>query len=156
MTLEMGLTACIHRQTMGLLMRLTLLLASVIYRDLSFSYLPIQKLTLRRRVDFDIEVLKSKQDSGASAAITQFFFNNDDFFRYRDRAATAGVTMPIIPGIMVPENIKAFCALPRPVVLRFLLACPRNLQGLRMTKRPGVSSQRTSRSSSVSSWLLQV
>ena len=65
--------------------------------------------------DFDIEVLKSKQDSGASAAITQFFFNNDDFLRYRDRAATAGVTMPIIPGIMVPENIKG--------VLRFAKAC---------------------------------
>ena len=65
--------------------------------------------------DFDIEVLKSKQDNGASAAITQFFFNNDDFFRYRDRAATAGVTMPIVPGIMVPENIKG--------VLRFAKAC---------------------------------
>lgn len=65
--------------------------------------------------DFDIEVLKSKQDNGASAAITQFFFNNDDFFRYRDRAATAGVTMPIIPGIMVPENIKG--------VWRFAKAC---------------------------------
>jgi methylenetetrahydrofolate reductase (NADPH) len=64
---------------------------------------------------FDIEVLKRKQDNGASAAITQFFFNNDDFFRYRDRAATAGVTMPIIPGIMVPENIKG--------VLRFANAC---------------------------------
>ncbi len=66
-------------------------------------------------VDFDIEVLKRKQDNGACAAITQFFFNNDDFFRYRDRAATAGVTMPIIPGIMVPENIKG--------VLRFAKAC---------------------------------
>ena len=66
-------------------------------------------------VDFDIAALKRKQDNGASAAITQFFFNNDDFFRYRDRAATAGVTMPIIPGIMVPENIKG--------VLRFAKAC---------------------------------
>jgi methylenetetrahydrofolate reductase (NADPH) len=65
--------------------------------------------------NFDIEVLKRKQDNGASAAITQFFFNNDDFFRCRDRAATAGVTMPIIPGIMVPENIKG--------VLRFAKAC---------------------------------
>ena len=65
--------------------------------------------------DFDIEVLKRKQDNGACAAITQFFFNNDDFFRYRDRAATAGVTMPIIPGIMVPENIKG--------VLRFAKSC---------------------------------
>ena len=65
--------------------------------------------------DFDVQVLKKKQDNGASAAITQFFFNNDDFLKYRDRAAAAGVTMPIIPGIMVPENIKG--------VLRFAKAC---------------------------------
>ena len=65
--------------------------------------------------DSDIQVLKKKQDNGASAAITQFFFNNDDFLRYRDRAAAAGVTMPIIPGIMIPENIRG--------VLRFAKAC---------------------------------
>ena len=65
--------------------------------------------------NFDVEVLKRKQDNGASAAIHQIFFNNDDFFRYRDRAATAGVTRPIIPGIMVPENIRG--------VLRFAKAC---------------------------------
>ena len=65
--------------------------------------------------DSDIQVLKKKQDNGASAAITQFFFNNDDFLRYRDCAAAAGVTMPIIPGIMIPENIRG--------VLRFAKAC---------------------------------
>ena len=65
--------------------------------------------------DSDIQVLKKKQDNGASAAITQFFFNNDDFLRYRDRSAAAGVTMPIIPGIMIPENIRG--------VLRFAKAC---------------------------------
>ena len=65
--------------------------------------------------DSDIQVLKKRQDNGASAAITQFFFNNDDFLRYRDRAVAAGVTMPIIPGIMIPENIRG--------VLRFAKAC---------------------------------
>ena len=59
--------------------------------------------------EFDIEVLKSKQENGATAAITQFFFCNDDFLRYRDRASAAGVTIPIIPGIMVPENIESVC-----------------------------------------------
>ena len=58
---------------------------------------------------FDIEVLKSKQENGATAAITQFFFSNDDFLRYRDKAHAAGVTIPIIPGIMVPENIEGVC-----------------------------------------------
>ena len=59
--------------------------------------------------DFDIEVLKRKQENGATAAITQFFFCNDDLLRYRDRASAAGVTIPIIPGIMVPENIEGGC-----------------------------------------------
>ena len=59
--------------------------------------------------DFDIEVLKRKQENGATAAITQFFFCNDDLLRYRDRASAAGVTIPIIPGIMVPENIEGVC-----------------------------------------------
>ena len=59
--------------------------------------------------DSDIEVLKRKQENGATAAITQFFFCNDDFLRYRDRASAAGVTIPIIPGIMVPENIEGVC-----------------------------------------------
>ncbi len=58
---------------------------------------------------FDIEVLKKKQENGATAAITQFFFCNDDFLRYRDRASAAGLTIPIIPGIMVPENIEGVC-----------------------------------------------
>ena len=60
-------------------------------------------------LDFDIEVLKAKQQSGATAAITQFFFNNDDFLRYRDKAHALGVSIPLIPGIMVPENIEGVC-----------------------------------------------
>ena len=63
----------------------------------------------------DIEILKLKQDSGARSAITQFFFSNDDFFRYRDLADAAGVTLPIVPGIMIPENIKG--------VAKFAQAC---------------------------------
>jgi len=63
----------------------------------------------------DIDVLKRKQDNGAAAAITQFFFENDDFFRYRDLAVAAGVDIPIIPGIMIPENIAG--------VSRFAGAC---------------------------------
>ena len=60
-------------------------------------------------LDFDIEVLKEKQRNGATAAITQFFFTNDDFLRYRDKAHAAGVSIPLIPGIMVPENIEGVC-----------------------------------------------
>ena len=57
-------------------------------------------------LDQDAEVLRIKQDAGAEYAITQFFFDAADYFRLRDRAAAAGVTMPIIPGIMPVTNAK--------------------------------------------------
>jgi len=54
----------------------------------------------------DIRYLKLKQDNGADAAVTQYFFDNDAFFRFRDAAANAGVTIPIIPGIMPITNFE--------------------------------------------------
>ncbi len=48
----------------------------------------------------DLDNLKRKIDAGASRAITQFFFNVEVFLRFRDRAQTAGITVPIIPGIL--------------------------------------------------------
>jgi methylenetetrahydrofolate reductase (NADPH) len=48
----------------------------------------------------DVEWLKRKIDAGASSAITQFFFNADTFFRFRDACVKAGITAPIIPGIL--------------------------------------------------------
>ena len=56
--------------------------------------------------DEDMALLKAKQDAGADRAITQFFFEPDDYFRLLDKAAAAGVTMPIIPGIMLQPNFK--------------------------------------------------
>jgi methylenetetrahydrofolate reductase (NADPH) len=48
----------------------------------------------------DLENLKRKIDAGAIRAITQFFFEPECFFRFRDRAAAAGITAEIVPGIM--------------------------------------------------------
>lgn len=48
----------------------------------------------------DVEHLKRKVDAGASSAITQFFFNADTFFRFRDACVKAGIDVPIIPGIL--------------------------------------------------------
>lgn len=48
----------------------------------------------------DIDNLKRKIDAGATRAITQFFFEPDTFFRFRDKAAKAGITAEITPGIM--------------------------------------------------------
>lgn len=48
----------------------------------------------------DIAWLKRKIDAGAEAAITQFFFDAETFLRYRDACAAAGISAPIIPGIL--------------------------------------------------------
>ena len=59
----------------------------------------------------DVDWLKRKIGAGASEAITQFFFEADDFFRFRDLCDKAGITAPITPGILPIENwagTKAF------------------------------------------------
>lgn len=48
----------------------------------------------------DVEFLKRKIDAGATSAMTQFFFDPDTFFRFRDQCTKAGITAPIIPGIL--------------------------------------------------------
>ncbi len=53
---------------------------------------------------FDLDNLKRKVDAGATRAITQFFFDNDAYFRFLDRCAAAGVTVPIVPGILPITN----------------------------------------------------
>ncbi|SHK89355.1 5,10-methylenetetrahydrofolate reductase (NAD(P)) [Roseovarius marisflavi] len=52
----------------------------------------------------DIDWLKRKFDAGASEAITQFFFEAETFFRFRDACAKAGINASIIPGILPVEN----------------------------------------------------
>jgi methylenetetrahydrofolate reductase (NADPH) len=52
----------------------------------------------------DIAFLKRKFDAGAASAITQFFFEAETFFRFRDACQKAGINAPIIPGILPVEN----------------------------------------------------
>src|ERR1700739_669287 len=54
----------------------------------------------------DIDMLKAKVDAGASRAITQFFFENDLYFRYLDRVRARGIFIPIVPGILPVQNFK--------------------------------------------------
>ncbi|MBY5973216.1 methylenetetrahydrofolate reductase [NAD(P)H] [Pseudooceanicola marinus] len=54
----------------------------------------------------DVDWLKRKLDAGASEALTQFFFEPETFLRFRDRCAAAGITAPIVPGILPIENWK--------------------------------------------------
>ena len=51
-----------------------------------------------------VDYLKRKIDAGATSAITQFFFEAETFFRFRDACADAGITAPILPGILPIEN----------------------------------------------------
>lgn len=66
-------------------------------------------------VEADIQNLKRKVDAGANRAITQFFFDTDVFLRYRDRCATAGIAINIVPGIL---PITRF-----PQLVRFAARC---------------------------------
>ena len=52
----------------------------------------------------DIAMLKAKIDAGATRAITQFFFDNDHYFRYLDAVRAAGINVPIVPGIIPVHN----------------------------------------------------
>ena len=54
--------------------------------------------------DFEIDYLKRKIDAGANRAITQFFFDNETFLRFRDRCVAAGIDAPIVPGILPVTN----------------------------------------------------
>ena len=54
----------------------------------------------------DIEYLKLKQDNGAQYVVTQYFYDNDFFYSYVDKCRAAGVTLPIIPGIMPVYTVK--------------------------------------------------
>lgn len=54
----------------------------------------------------EIDNLKRKFDAGATRAITQFFFYPDVYFKFLDAARDAGITQPIVPGIMLQSNFK--------------------------------------------------
>src|SRR4029077_14985092 len=76
--------------------------------------------------EVDLANLKRKVDAGADIVITQLFYNNDDFFRFRDRCHAIGIGLPIVPGLLPVTNfaqikrITSLCGaqLPAPFVRR--------------------------------------
>jgi methylenetetrahydrofolate reductase (NADPH) len=54
--------------------------------------------------EVDLENLQRKVAAGADAVVTQLFFDNQDFFRFRDRCWARGITQPIVPGILPPTS----------------------------------------------------
>ena len=80
--------------------------------DISVSAYP-EKHPDTPSAEGDIEMLARKEDAGAKRAITQFFFDNDIYFRFLDEADQAGVQIPVVPGvlpIMDFEKMKGFAA----------------------------------------------
>jgi methylenetetrahydrofolate reductase (NADPH) len=63
----------------------------------------------------DLDNLKRKLDAGATRAITQYFFATDGYLRFLDRALAAGITAPIVPGILPVTNFAQ--------VVKFSSAC---------------------------------
>src|SRR5499427_1350051 len=57
-------------------------------------------------VEADLDMLAAKVDAGAARAITQFFFENDLYFRYLDRVRARGIDVPVVPGILPVQNFK--------------------------------------------------
>jgi methylenetetrahydrofolate reductase (NADPH) len=57
-------------------------------------------------VEADLDMLAAKVDAGANRAITQFFFDNDHYWRYLDRVRARGINIPIIPGQIPIHNFK--------------------------------------------------
>jgi methylenetetrahydrofolate reductase (NADPH) len=53
----------------------------------------------------DIQNLKKKVDAGADVVITQLFYDNADFYDFRDRCRKAGITAPIVPGVLPVTNL---------------------------------------------------
>ena len=56
--------------------------------------------------DVELDLLKRKVDAGATRAITQFFFDNDHYFRYLDKVRARGIDIEIVPGILPVQNFK--------------------------------------------------
>lgn len=71
--------------------------------DITVSAYP-EKHPESASIDADIELLKAKIDAGATRAITQFVFDTEAHLRFRDKLAAAGVTIPVIAGIMPTTN----------------------------------------------------
>jgi methylenetetrahydrofolate reductase (NADPH) len=57
-------------------------------------------------LDADIELLKRKVDAGATRAITQFVFDTEKHVRFLEKTQKAGISVPIVPGIMPTTNFK--------------------------------------------------
>ena len=80
----------------------------------------------------DLEYLKRKVDNGGCFVITQLFFDNADFYRFRDRARSMGIKVPILAGIMPILNVAQ--------IKRFVSMCGAKIPHRLLTKLESVES----------------
>src|SRR4051812_13814896 len=80
----------------------------------------------------DMEHLKRKVDNGADFVVTQLFFDNADFFRFRDQARAAGIKVPLVAGIMPIGNVGQ--------IKRFVSMCGSKIPQPLLTKLEGLES----------------
>ncbi len=88
-------------------------------------------------VDADLENLKRKVDAGGRRAITQFFFDNEIFLRFRDRVAAAQIDVDLIPGILPITNFNT--------LVRFARACGASIPQSLSTLFEGLDEDPTTR-----------
>jgi methylenetetrahydrofolate reductase (NADPH) len=80
----------------------------------------------------DMEHLKRKVDNGANFVVTQLFFDNADFYRFRDEARSIGIRVPIVAGIMPITNVSQ--------IKRFISMCGAKIPHRLLTKLEAVES----------------
>ena len=57
-------------------------------------------------METDLDMLQAKVDAGATRAMTQFFFDNDCYWRYLERVRARGINIPVVPGLIPIHNFK--------------------------------------------------
>jgi methylenetetrahydrofolate reductase (NADPH) len=78
----------------------------------------------------DMEHLKRKVDNGSNFVVTQLFFDNADFYRFRDQARSAGIKVPLVAGIMPILNVGQ--------IKRFVSMCGSKIPHPLLTKLEGL------------------
>ncbi|MFK7839883.1 MAG: methylenetetrahydrofolate reductase [Bdellovibrionales bacterium] len=72
-----------------------------------------------KSLDEDIDTLKAKLDAGGTRGITQFFFDNDVYYRFLEKCAAAGINQPVVPGLTPIHNFAG--------IVRFAKNCDANV-----------------------------